>query len=1070
MRCPACDETNRDRARFCDACGAPLPVTPPEPPARMEDGVPAGERKQVTVFFADVQGSMDLSEDVDAEEWRRILDRFVDILVDGVRRFDGTVTQFTGDGIMALFGAPVAQEDHAHRACYAALHVGEHLRRYSRELRRERGLGFTVRMGMHSGEVVVGTIGAGGGIEYTAVGHAVGLARRVETLAEPGSVYLTEDTAAFVRGFFKLEDLGAFEVKGSREPVHVFELHGVGEHRTRLEVALARGFSRFVGRRREVGVLETALTAAEAGDGSVVSVVGDAGVGKSRLCHEFVTRARNAGITVFEAHVPPHGNRVPFGPVLELLRGYFGVGRGDEPAAARQRIAGSLLLLDETFRDDLQLVFDFLGVPDPDLPFPQPEPDARRARLFGVLERLIEARSSRGPAVIWVEDLQWVDEGSEAFIEHLVKTVPATRTVLLVNFRPVYRAPWASGVSSITLGPLGTDEVAELLDDLVGTDPSLDDLRRRITDRTSGNPFFVEEVVRELAATRALAGDRGSYRLVRPGADVAIPATVQAVLADRIDALDERERRVLQLAAVIGDAFTERMLRLVSGLPRGELEASLRSLRDAEFVFERTPYPEPEYAFAHPLTHDVAYRSQLAARRGPVHARVADAVEQLHTDGLDERAALIAHHREQAGDYLAAATWERRAAEWAGHNDAAESLRHWWRVREHLHRVAPSTDADALALASCIGIMNQGSRVGLSPEEAEALYEEGRALAETREDTRSLARLLLVYGRLRTQVGDLEAAAELALEAAGLAERSGWVGLRLAAAVSVVARYWQMGETVEALRITDESLREAPGNLRIGAEHLGYSPYIWLVMNRGRMLPWLGRCTEASEANERAIVLATEHDEREILCWAHQGQVDVGWLTGDAALAAAHAGPCLEIAERIGTSALLWSALYCSGRAHAMAGRWTDALRALSESLAMIRDTRTGVHGEILVLTALAQTQLGAGDVVAALEWAEEAVGFSRRLRQLPGGVLARVVLAQARRVAGEPAGDLLDEALEMLARESSPILEPFVRAERAEHLHDVQARAAELALAIEGYERMGAARRATELRRVGAR
>jgi len=1033
-----------------------------------------GERKHVTVMFADVKGSMDLSEEFDPEEWRTIIERFFEIMNEGVHRFEGTVNQFLGDGIMALFGAPIAHEDHAQRACFAALHLRETLGLYARELRRERGVSFSVRMGLNSGEVVVGGVGDDMHMEYTAVGHTVGLAARMEQLAAPDSVYVTEDTAALVTGFFELEDLGTFPIKGVREPVRLFELKDVGQHRTRFDVAAARGLSRFVGRRAETALLAEALVDVEAGRGQIIGVVGQAGVGKSRLCYEFVQRARASGTKVFEAHGLPHGRGLPFLPVLQLLRGYFGVEDVDGPVAARQKIAGSLLLLDEGFRDDLALVFDFLGVPDPDLPYPQLDPEARIARLYGILGHLIRARSDRGPALILIEDLQWLDEGSLAFVDHLVEAVPETRTMLIVNHRPPFRPGWTAHTTyrQISLGPLDDDDIAELTHDRLGDDPSLRPLARYVTNRTSGNPFFIEELLHSLVESGVLAGEPGRFRLVGPLDETVVPPTVQAVVAARVDRLGDREKSVLQTAAVIGPEIPRRVLERVSGLPTYELDAALRVLIDAEFIVEKVAYPEPEYAFKHPLTEEVAYRSQLNDRRRRVHADVARATVEVFGEKLDERASLLAHHFEHAGERLESARWHRRAAEWAAHNDTAAALRHWRAVRDHTGAFPADPDAEALALAACIGILNLGPRHGLGDAEAQSLFDEGRTLARHRDDQRSLARLLLVFARYRGLSGDITQASVLSLEAGNIAQHVGLRGLRLAAAVNLSTWATQFGDLTRSLQIVEDGLDDVPGSVRVGTEHLGYSPYIWLAMHRGRLLTYMGRTAEAQDALDRALDLARDNSELEIVCWAHQGHVDLACLVGDALSAMAHARLAVEMAERIGTLFALWSSYHALGRAHTVAGEPDEAIAALSNALTLMRDRRTGLHLQLLVLASLAEAHLLAGQADRARFCAEEALNATPHAEiDSPLAARARTILARARRVSkqGNPAveKDALLRCLDVLHSASylSPLPDVHVElAELARASGDEATYASEVGEAKTLLEEMGATARAAAL------
>lgn len=1050
-------------------------------------GAVEGERKQVTVMFADVKGSMDLSEDVDPEDWRRILNRFYAILTEGVHRFEGTINQYTGDGIMAIFGAPIAHEDHARRACYAALHLCDTLGLYARDLRREKGLSFSVRIGMNSGEVVVGGIGPDLHMEYTAVGHTVGLASRMEHLAAPGTAYITVRTAELAGGFFDLEDLGQFDVKGVREPVRVYELKGIGARRNRFDIATARGLSRFVGRREEAAVLKQALDDVEAGDGQVVGVVGEAGVGKSRLCHEFLERARASGMKVFVAHGQPHGRAFPFAPVLELLRGYFGVAEIDGPVAARQKIAGSLLLLDESFRTSLPLVFDFLGVADPDLPWPQLDPDARLSQLHALTRRLIAARSGRGPALVLIEDLQWFDEGSATFIPHLVGAVTDTRTMLLLNFRPEYRVDWtADSYRRLALGPLDADAIDELIAHRLGNDTSLRSLGPYVIRRSGGNPFFIEEIMQSLVGTGALVGEPGNYRLVGALSQISVPPTVQAILAARLDRLGEREKNVLQAAAVIGPEFSFSVLERAAELAAFELDATLRALVSAEFIVERSipsggaplhaspsmgapygaPKPDAEYGFKHPLTQEVAYNSQLGERRRRLHAIVASAIAEAYDDRLDERAPVLARHWEEAGDAHEAARWHRRAAEWAAQNDTSLGLRHWEKVRE-LVGAYPVDEAETLALAACLGVLNLGPRHGLTEIQAQALFDEGRTLAEHLGDKRSLARLLLVFARVRGISGDVAQASELSLEAAKLADDVGLRGLRLAVAVNLASWATQFDELGRSLEIVDEALLDVPTNPRVGAEHLGYSPYIWLVMNRGRLLTYMGRAAEADEAFDRALRLAREHGELEILCWAHQGCVDLACLRGDAVGAGAHAAQAVDVAERIGTLLAVWSSYHSNGRALTLRGATSEAIGALERALMQMREHRTGLHLQPLVLASLAEAHLEADNAEQAEHLAAEAFeGGEGAL-----AVRARTLLAKARRALGRAdaraeGADLL-RCLHVLKRTGYRSLESPLREELAElagELGDEEERAHQLDAARRLYEEMGATARAVAL------
>jgi class 3 adenylate cyclase len=878
-----------------------------------------GERKHVTVVFADVKGSMALAAELGPEEWHRILDRFFQILTDGVHRFEGTVNQYTGDGVMALFGAPVAHEDHAQRACWAALHLAEALRGYAQQLRRERGLDFAVRIGLNSGEVVVGKIGDDLRMDYTAQGHTVGLAQRMEQLAEAGRIYLTEHTAALVGGFFQLEDLGPFTVKGLRQPLRVYALGGVGPLRTRLDVSRARGFSRFVGRTDEMTVLESALARALAGSGQVVGVVAEPGVGKSRLCYEFAERCRARGIPVYEGHCVAHGKMIPFLPVLEVLRGYFGITEQDGDRDAREKIAGRLLLLERELTEALPLFFDFLGVSDPTQPSSRMDPEARQRQLFAAIRRLLQATTRREPGVVLIEDLHWADGGSEAFFANHVEAVPSAHGLFLVNFRPEYHAPWMqkSYYQQLPLLPLGPEAGAELLRDLLGTDASLAGLAERILRRTGGNPFFIEEMAQSLVEAGHLAGAKGAYRLVTPVVEEALPRSVQAVLAARIDRLGEREKAVLQTAAVIGKEFAAPVLLRVTEMPEADLTAALATLTGAELVYETALYPEAEYAFKHPLTQEVAYRSQLAEQRTRVHQAAARAFLDVYADTLDEKAAVLAYHWEAAGEALEAARWYARAAEWTGVSDAAESLRLWRKSRALLAPLHASESAAALRLTACHRILNLGWRLGLPKEDADALFAEGRALAGQSGDMRSLSLLLNAYAAVRGTSGDVDTYLSCMTEAVRLADETGDAGLRLGQEVGLAYASFLAGRLREAAAITDALLQHPPPeDVSLGSAVTGFSPYIWFVWYRGFLLAIMGHPAQGRHETERALGLARDHREMELLGFIPGFFAWFGEVTGDTLGALDYARQGVDVAERMGSPFIRVHAYSGLGRAH----------------------------------------------------------------------------------------------------------------------------------------------------------
>jgi class 3 adenylate cyclase/tetratricopeptide (TPR) repeat protein len=1060
--CPGCGASNPAGQRFCNACGEALSApagetvairevgAPPDPrsstPERLAEKIRSargsleGERKQVTVLFADVMGSMELAERSDPEEWRGIMDRFFAILCDGVHRFEGTVDKFTGDGIMALFGAPIAHEDHAQRACFAALHLIDELAGYAGELRRTQGLNFSVRMGLNSGEVVVGAIGDDLGMEYTAIGHTVGLAQRMEQLAEPGKAYLTEHTASLVQGYLALKDLGEFEVKGASRPLGGYELTGVGAARGRLDISRARGFARFVGRDEEMRALETAFEQAAAGEAQVIGIVGEPGVGKSRLCHEFTQRWRAKGVPVYYTAGQAHTKSVPLMPVLHLMRTYFDITEQDSEQRARERIAGKLLLLDESFADDLPLIFDFLAVPDPERPAPRMDPEAQQRQLLGVMKRLVHAQSARQSGINLFEDLHWIDPASEAFLASHIEAIQGTQSLTVVNFRPEYQARWMSKsyYRQIALAPLGPEAIEEMLGDLLGSDPSLADLPELVRARTGGNPFFIEEVVQSLVEAGNLEGERGAFRLVRVVQEAAVPASVQAILAARIDRLAQREKTVLQAASVIGKEFSEPVLTRVVELEPSELDDALRSLVAGEFIYEQELYPEAVYAFKHPLTQEVAYGSQLGDRRAAAHGAVAGAIAEQYPERLDERAALLAQHWEAAGDGLEAARWNARAASWTGTRDPTQSLRHWRKVRDLADPLPESAESTALGLAARIYSLQYGWRLGISHEEAEEVFSEAERMASKAGDIASRAILLSVYGGIRgINDGDVRGMAELSARSIALAEESGDPALYMTVSGSAYAMFLT-GELREGVAILDRAIELADGDPTVAAGIAVGCPYGYCLMFKGGFLSYLGQLEQSRDLIERGMKVAREHGDIETVGWGHMWRVWLAFFAGDPDTALAQAQQALEIAERIGDSFSRTWAWFFLGFAERMQGRWQEAIEALERSLTMARERRTAVEGDGWRLLMLGESYLGLGEADRAVELVREGLEAFRASGQPASEAfacvaLARVLLGTAGPSASSDIEAALARALELVRDTESRSLEPMVHLELAE-------------------------------------
>ena len=1051
LACPSCERANPVDMRFCLGCGSSLAEKASErkpadyTPRHLADKILQaksaleGERKQVTVLFADVQGSVELSEAVDPEVWHSILDGFFQILTDGVHRFEGTVNQYTGDGIMALFGAPIAHEDHPQRACYAALQLRDDLARYAREVKREHELGFSVRMGLHSGNVVVGKIGDDLRMDYTAQGLTVGLAARMQELASPDTVYLSADTGKLAAGYFELEDLGEFPVRGVRGPVSVFQLQGIGALRTRFDHSRARGLTRFVGRADDMEALETALARAREGNGEVVGVVGDAGVGKSRLCFEFLESCRAEGLTVLTGGGVPHGKNLPLLPILQVFREYYGITERDSDQQVREKIAGRMLLFDEEYRDVLPLLFEFFGAPDPKNPAPRMDPEARQRQLFGVLRRVTQRDLTRGVVVTLIEDLHWIDGASETWLEEWVDAIGGTQRLLIVNFRPEYHADWMqkSWYQQLPLAPLGPEAIAELLDDLLGSDPSTEGLADSIHARTAGNPFFTEEVVQSLVESGHLEGSRGSYRLVTPVERLEVPTRVQPLLASRIDRLPEREKQVLQTAAVIGQEFAEPLLEAVAELPHSDLDDSLRALKTAEFIREASLYPVAEYAFKHPLTQQVALDSQLRERRRGTHRAVAHTIEATYADKLDEQSALLAHHWEEAGQALIAARWHRRAAEWTGRNDIAEASRHWHRVRALIAEVPDEAESAVLGAEACRQILAWGVRLGISTEDEAEVYSEGKGWAAMSSDALAEGLLEQHYAITRAISGRIAVGVEHALAAERMLRRSEDEEMRALADWAAIYLLYQLGRLAEANERCTRLAEATRGHPEWGIDLWEVSAWVWTFFLRGAYQNYARHLDEARATLEQGVEQARARGEAENEGWILARLAEHGVLAGDPESGVRAGQRSVEIAEKIGTPlsrVLAYSAL---GFARASSGNAAEGVEAIEYSLAVARERGVALDNEAHLLAWLADACRVAGDLARARAAADDAIAAGRRTGARAGEIyahwaLARVLLEQDGAGAARAIGGALDAAESLADEIGARNFRPLLLLERA--------------------------------------
>ncbi|PYM91318.1 MAG: hypothetical protein DME04_19410 [Candidatus Rokuibacteriota bacterium] len=822
--CGACGNDLPVGSRFCNKCGAPVSdgssgetrfaspqsYTPKHLAEKILTSRAAleGERKQVTVLFADVKGSMELLGDRDPEEARKILDPVLERMMHAVHHYEGTVNQVMGDGIMALFGAPLAHEDHAVRACYAALRMQDAVRRYSDELRRARGVEVQVRVGLNSGDVVVRSIGSDLRMDYSAVGQTTNLAARMEQLAAPGSIRLTAGTLRLAEGLIHVTPLGPVPVKGLADPVEVFELAGAGAARTRLEAAARRGLTRFVGRDTEMDQLRRAAEEVRRGRGQLVAVVGEPGVGKSRLYHEFIHSHHTHGWLTFESGSVSYGKATAYLPLADLLRSYFRIESRDDVRAIRAKVTGNLLTLDETLKEAISPVLWLLDALPEDSPFLALDPVDRRRRTLAAVKTVLLRESQVQPLLVVFEDLHWIDSETQAFLDALVEGLPAVSILLAVNYRPEYRHAWGSKTyyRQLRIDALPPESADELLASLLGTDASVAPLKPVLIARTEGNPLFLEESVRTLVEVRALVGSGGAYRLVAPLEAISMPPTVQAILAARIDRLEGEDKRLLQAAAVVGKDVPFALLMAVADLDEDGVRRALARLQATEFLYEVRLFPELEYTFKHALTHEVAYGSLLADRRRAVHATLVGAIEHLYADRLDEHVEELAHHARRAGLRDEAIRYLHRAGDRAAARSAhREAIAFFEPALAELRELQETSDVLAVTIDVLIARANALFAIkGAGSPEVVAPVQHAHELAVRLGDPARIFATLWGRWFVKYQVGRYGEALALAEQLLVVAEAEGDGDRLLQAHHSLWAT---LGSTGEALRAVEHCER-----------------------------------------------------------------------------------------------------------------------------------------------------------------------------------------------------------------------------------------------------------------------
>ncbi|MFO7985483.1 MAG: adenylate/guanylate cyclase domain-containing protein [Desulfatiglandaceae bacterium] len=875
--CPSCGHAYEPDSLFCDECGydlrspgetAPIDYSQPDSytPKHLADKILTvrssmeGERKVVTVMFTDVVDYTSMSEKLDPEEVHQIMDGVFKILMDEIHRYEGTINQFTGDGVMALFGAPVAHEDHAQRACYSALAIQKALGQYGDKIEKDTGIAFKMRVGLNSGPVMVGAIGDDLRMDYTAVGDTTNLASRMEGMARPGSIMLSKNTQRLVKGYFELRFLGRLKVKGKDEPQEVFELLKAGRAETRLEAAAARGFTKFVGRKNSMASLMDAYERAEAGSGKVVGMVGEAGVGKSRLLWEFRSRLAQDKVTYLEGRCLHYGASMPYLPILDILRSYFELREEDREFVLQKKLKQGLLQLDENLKSDLPSFQDLLSLPVENREYLNLEPKEKKERNFEAIRNLLIQEGRKKTVIVAIEDLHWIDTTSEEFLNYFIGFLTHSRILLILLYRPEYTHQWAgkSYYDHIGLDQLTLKSSAELVQGILEGGEIVPELKDLILQRAAGNPLFMEELTHALLENGVIEQRDRQYVLNRRPSQIQVPDTIQGIIAARIDRLDETLKQIMQVASVIGREFAFRILQAITEMKEG-LKSHLLNLQGLEFIHEKSLFPELEYIFKHAITQEVAYNSLLHKRRREIHGKIGRAIEQIYPERLEEFYEILAYHYSKSDNLKKAASYLKLAGQKAmGRFSPAEAFRFYKEAMATLDQME-DTDQNKKERIETLVSMGFPLRELAFPEDSFAFLQEGETLCKECKDQRNLAILYSHMGGFYSAKGNAAMGMKYMLDAFGEAERlqDSQITARIGASLSFSLDV--AGEYRKVVRITPRilALVEKTG---IQAALLGMPVNLpsLLYANYGHGLGYVGEFLEGQQACETAWSLAQE--------------------------------------------------------------------------------------------------------------------------------------------------------------------------------------------------------------------
>jgi class 3 adenylate cyclase/tetratricopeptide (TPR) repeat protein len=955
-----------------------------------------GERKIVTVMFTDVANSTAMFGKLDPEAVHNIMDKCFRLLLDEIHRYEGTINQFLGDGLMALFGAPIAHEDHAQRACHAALACKKAVTQYAESLKEMYGIDFKMRIGLNSGPVVVGSVGDDLRMDYTAKGDSVNLASRMETNADPGTILVSKNLYKQVKEFFEFESVGEIRVKGKEEPVETYRLIKPTEVETRIAASAAKGLARFIGRTREIEALKEAFDKAKSGEGQVVGIVGDAGVGKSRLLLEFRNSLPHDEYRYFEGRCLHYGGSMPYLPILDVLRSFVEVKEGEQEHVVRQKLKERVVGLGEGLRNIIPPLHELLSLKVDDETYEKLDPKLKKEKTFEGVRDLLIRSSQDQPLVLAVEDIQWIDRTTEEFLGYMIGWLPRTKILLLLLYRPEYTHQWGSKsyYSRVAVGQLSTSASAELVAAILESGDAAPELRELILGRAAGNPFFIEELTLSLLENGSIQRKGESFFLAKDASSVQVPDTIQGIIAARLDRLEESLKRIVQVAAVIGREFAFRILEMITKMKEG-LKSGLVNLQGLEFIYEKTLFPELEYIFKHVFTQEVAYNSLLVKRRKEIHEQTGQAIENLYADRLEEFYGMLAYHYSKSDNSMRAYEYLKLSARKAVGREALwEAFRLYREAADTLDQF-PKTLENKRELVQLLISMAAPMRMLAYPENSAEYLQQCEDAAKEINDPRTNVNVLSVMGLYHCVKGDPGVGRVRLENAFREAQKLEDIGLIAGTGYDLIISHFVRTDMASVVDAADKVLPViAKANRQ--REMFGRPLVVYSLIQamKGHALAWLGDFPGGESVIVEALSLATELNH--IATIAHD-ELKYGWffgLKGEAQACVDHNQRAVQLMERI--KAVLWlgHAYVGIGQGLYLLGKYKEAITYIEKGL--------GISNKLgyLIRTAryylfLSMIYFETSDMTKASLNAEEALRLAQRCAEKENEALSMIMLGR---------------------------------------------------------------------------